>query len=54
MAWIRPRMPPITSADDAEGICLLSFSSLVIEKLLGSDPNLHGSSTESEIREIET
>ena len=32
-AWMRPRMPPITSADEAEGICLLLGSFLTTLKL---------------------
>lgn len=35
-AWRRPRMPPITSADEADGICLLSGSILTTSKLLPS------------------
>ena len=32
IAWMRPRMPPRTSADEAEGICLLLGSFLTMSK----------------------
>ena len=48
IAWRRPRMPPITNVDEADGICLLSGSNLAISKLLPSVFGWHEPSLDSE------
>jgi hypothetical protein len=48
IAWIRPRIAPITNADEADGMHLLSFSILSIPKLLTGDFALYGPSAESD------
>ena len=46
IAWIRPRIAPITSADEADGMHLLSFSILSTPKLLTGDFVLYCASAE--------
>ena len=50
MAWRRPRMPPVTNADEADGIFFLSGSNLAISKLLPRVFGQYGPSLDSEIR----
>lgn len=40
IAWTKPRIAPITNADEADGICLLSFSILDTSKMLIRDFDL--------------
>ena len=48
IAWMRPRMAPITKAEDADGIFLLSFSIFSIQKLLTTDSDLSALPAESD------
>lgn len=48
IAWTRPRIAPMTKADEADGIHLFPFSLLSISKLPASDFDLHEPSVESE------
>lgn len=48
MACRRPRIPPITNADEADGICLLSGSNLTISKLPPSVFGWYAPSLDSE------